>query len=255
MASPQDRRGRQGLYTTLALTALGLPGILSLLPTLPPVPGVPQAALLINPIIILAFTAFLGTALAPRCGFRSLIAERIASRPVALLPQSWILLLVMGIGLGVAVTLADHALAPFWQNRPTFPPSLIEAWNPLGLLVGVLYGGVVEEIVTRWGLASLLVWALWRLFARGAETPPSSAILIGVTLAALIFAAGHLPSLIAAGAELDAPLLVRTIGFNFILGMVFGWLFVRQSLESAMLAHAGFHLGVACIAAPANLVF
>jgi hypothetical protein len=249
------RRGQARLLTALALIGLGLPGIVSLLPALPEVAGVPRAALLINPVIILTLAAFLGAGLAPRCGFRSLIADRIAGRSVRLLPDSWPGLLGLGVVLGIAVTLADHGLAPLWQARPAFPPSLVDAWSPTALVIGLLYGGVVEEIVMRWGLTSVLVWLLWRILARRADGPPQSAILIGLACAALIFAAGHLPALVTAGAQLDGPLLVRTIGFNLALGVVFGWLFVRRDLESAVLGHIGFHLGVACAALPMRLAF
>jgi hypothetical protein len=243
------------LRPALALTAFGLPGLLSLLPALPEVPGVPPLALLVNPLIFLVLAALLGSWLAPRCGFRSRIAERLSGTGAGLLPRAWGKVLLIGGALGVAVTLADHALGPLWQERPSFPPSLVEAWGPTALLLGVFYGGVVEEIVMRWGLMSLLVWLAWRLLMRRASQPPRAAVLFGLLAAAAIFAASHLPTLANAGAEMTAPLLARTLGFNFALGLAFGFLFARRSLEAAMLAHIGFHLGVACTALPMLLVF
>lgn len=241
------------LPPALALFTLGLPGILALFPFLPRIPGVPRAALLIDPLLFLALAALIGAQLAPRCGFRSLTAERVSSGSSGLWPADAGKMLAAGVALGVVVTLADDALGPLWQTRPAFPPSLVEAWSPTAFAIGMLYGGVVEEILMRWGLMSLFVWLLWRIFMRHAERPPRAAVLAGLVLAALVFAASHLPELIDTGAEMTPPLVIRTIGFNAILGLAFGWFFARRNLESAMLAHTSFHIGVACAALPMRL--
>ena len=228
----------------LALIALGLPGIVSLLLVLPPVAGVPAPLMVLNPLLLLAVLALVGAAAAPRAQLVSRVASRASGLEVSLLPPGWLAALAMGIGAGIAIALADHLTRGLWQPAPFRPPSLVESWNVTATIVGVLYGGVVEEVLMRWGLMSLIVLVAWKMFARRAAAPPPAAIWTGIVLAALVFAAGHLPVLMATGAEIASPLLFRTLFWNALLGLLFGWLFATRDLESAMLAHAGFHLGL-----------
>ena len=109
----------------------------------------------------------------------------------------------------------------------------------------MLYGGVVEEIVFRWGAMSLLTFGLWRALARHARQPPAACIMAALAVTAILFAAGHLPALFAAG---DAPgpgIIARTLLLNFIAGIAFGVLYARRDLAAAMSAHACTHAGIA----------
>jgi hypothetical protein len=106
----------------------------------------------------------------------------------------------------------------------------------VSLFQGVLYGGLTEEILVRWGLLSGIAWLLVKVGLR-----TKIATWIAVVAAAMLFAAGHLPALVAA-AELNAPLVARTLLLNAIGGLAFGTLFVRHNLESAMLAHMVAHV-------------
>jgi membrane protease YdiL (CAAX protease family) len=119
-----------------------------------------------------------------------------------------------------------------------------------GLLAGVLYGGLTEEVMMRWGLMTLVVWGALRLFARGdTRARPhdrrSSAICVtAIVVVALVFAAGHLPAA-AAMAPLTSLGITRILSLNTIAGMLFGWLYWRRSLEAAMIAHASVHVAFA----------
>lgn len=228
----------------LALIALGLPGIAALYLVLPSVAGVPAPLMVLNPLLLLVLLAFVGAWAAPRAQLVSRVAARASGLDISRLPPGWLAALAIGVGAGIVIALADHATRAFWQPVPFSPPSLVESWNATATIVGMLYGGVVEEILMRWGLMSLIVLVAWKIFARHAPAPPPAAIWTGIVLAALIFAAGHLPVLMATGAEIAAPLLIRTLAWNALLGLLFGWLYATRDLESAMLAHAGFHLGL-----------
>ena len=246
MSDELATKGRETkpVRAALALVAAGLPGIASLFLVLPPVAGVPAPLMVLNPFLLLLGMALVGAWAAPRALLSSRIAARASGLDVTLLPPGWPRLLALGAAAGIVVALADHVTRGFWQPASLSPPSLVESWNLTATLVGVLYGGVVEEILMRWGLMSLFVLAAWTVLARRAVHPPAAAIWIGIVLAALLFAAGHLPVLLASGAEIGAPLLIRTLVWNALLGLLFGWLYATRDLESAMLAHAGFHLGL-----------
>src|SRR5690606_604818 len=94
------------------------------------------------------------------------------------------------------------------------------------------------------------VLALWKLAARRRPAPPGWAVWTGIVVAALLFAAGHLPTLAAFGAPLEPALVARTLLWNGALGVLFGFIFARHDLEAAMACHAGCHIGFA----PAALV-
>jgi hypothetical protein len=230
-----------GWRLALPLILAGLPGIASLLLVMPEVPGVPRGALLLNPLLILVGVAFLGAWAAPRCGYRAWQGDAPARGRVAVA--------AVGFALGLAIAGFDHLARGAWQAEPGRAPSLVEGWSAAGLAVGVLYGGVVEEVIARWGLMSLAVLALWRLGWRTAGAPPAAAVVAGNLVAALAFAAAHLPVLFAGGAEPTMPLLVRTLALNALAGLAFGWIFARRDLVDAIAAHAAAHGGFAAVAA------
>jgi membrane protease YdiL (CAAX protease family) len=107
--------------------------------------------------------------------------------------------------------------------------------------MGVLYGGVAEEVMLRWGAMSLIAWALVSLLRSQARTVSMA---LAVAVAALLFAAGHLPAL-AAQVDLTPAMVARTLMLNGVAGLLYGWLFWRRHLEAAMVAHACTHLGLA----------
>lgn len=241
--------------TFLALFGLGFLGVLSLIPTLsgqldalPPelatLPAPVAAALaLLNSLILLAVAVAAGTLLAHRVGLRSLVAERVR-QGTAIWPQlrpHIPLAVAVGLILSIVIFGLDALINPFaggeLSSVATAPVDL--AGN---LVVGLFYGGIVEELLLRWGLMSLLVWMGWRVAQRGQGLPRPALVWTAIVLAALLFGAGHLPAL-AAMVGLTPLIVLRTILLNALGGVLFGWLFWRRSLETAMVAHAMTHVG------------
>ncbi len=246
--------------TFLVLFALGIPGILSLIPTvmtqldaLPaemmdlPTPVIVALSLL-NPLILLALGVTIGVLLAHRVGLRSLIAERVRYN-TAIWPQlrpHLGLAFVIGLIFAVVVLGLDALINPFAGTElatgttageaPTLGALLVQ------LLLGLLYGGIVEELLLRWGVMTLFVWIGWRVAQRGQGVPRPALFWGANLLAALLFGIGHLPAL--AGMVALTPLIViRTVLLNALGGVLFGWLFWRRNLETAMVAHAATHVG------------
>lgn len=116
------------------------------------------------------------------------------------------------------VALSTHQnYAPVWQK-----------------LLAALYGGTTEEILMRLFLMTFFVWIGMKLFRQ--SQPSKVNIFTSIFLAAVIFGLGHLP--ITASLTQITPLIVtRAIVLNGIGGIVFGWLFWKKGLESAMIAH------------------
>jgi hypothetical protein len=237
---------RTFLKPLLALGALGTLGALSLLLTAAATIGnIPaeqiaaaggrdavKAALLIQPIILTLIASAVGLALAHSVGLRSSIVDRLRRQEPSRVPL--ILPMLVGAAAGALIIVGDLLFA--WAQPEAFASLPAAELNPLvGLVQGLLYGGITEEILVRWGLLSLIAWLLLKL-----RLSRNAAMWIAVVAAALLFAAGHLPAL-AVAAELNGPLVIRTLLLNAAAGIAFGALFVRHNLEAAMLAHMAAH--------------
>jgi hypothetical protein len=246
--------------TFLLLLGLGLPGILSLIPTIigqldalpPELAEMPRPAFvaiaLLNPLILLAIAVSVGTLLAHRVGLRSLVAEKVRGG-AAIWPQlrpHLPLAFVAGILFSIAVLGLDALINPFagTELAGASPAGEFATTGALlsQLMLGLLYGGIVEELLLRWGVMALLVWLGWRIAQRGQGAPRPALVWAAIVLAAVLFGIGHLPAL--AGMVTLTPLIIfRTVLLNALGGLLFGWLFWRRNLETAMVAHAAGHVG------------
>ncbi len=134
-------------------------------------------------------------------------------------------LLVVGLDLlfiraGVSFEAAGTAATP--------PP-----WQ--GFLAA-FYGGIAEEVSMRLFLMTLLAWLL-REVKRALKGKPSGLeIWLAILLSALLFGLGHLP-MTRVLTSLTPVVVARAVALNGIFGIVMGWLYWKQGLESAMIAH------------------
>jgi hypothetical protein len=203
---------------------------------------------LLNPLLLLVLCAAAGAATAHRVGLHSHLAMGVTGGRWSAAFGEWRTGLAAGAATGAVILLLDAAWAPWLGESWAAARARSETAGTLrGLLLGVFYGGLTEEVLLRWGLMSLATWLAWRVFQRGRGTPSPSTLWAAIIVAAAVFGASHLPA-VAAMAELTPALAARTVLLNALAGVVFGWLFWRRSLEAAMLAHAGAH-GVFALAA------
>ncbi len=246
--------------TFLVLFALGVPGVLALIPmvigqleALPPeLMDLPMpvvlALSLLNPLILLAISVAVGVLLAHRVGLRSLVAERVR-QGTAIWPRLRPYLgmaFVAGLIFAVVVLGLDALINPFagtaLANTPTTGETATIGALLTQLLLGLLYGGIVEELLLRWGVMTLFVWIGWWATQRGQGTAHPALVWTANILAALLFGIGHLPAL-AAMVTLTPLIVIRTVLLNALGGVLFGWLFWKRNLETAMVAHAATHVG------------
>lgn len=198
-----------------------------------------RLASLANNAVLIALAVAIGRFAAPRVGLSSLIAkgdERIGVRALGLPIYA-----IIGFCLGAALAAGDgfmlrsvDALAPMAQ------PSKGGLFSTgLSLEVRLLYGGVTEEVLLRWGLMSLLAWLIF-LPTRSR----SLALASGGALAAVLFGVGHLPALYQGFDAVNEAMVARVIALNAVLGLFYAWFYARHSLEAAMIAHAATHVGM-----------
>lgn len=98
------------------------------------------------------------------------------------------------------------------------------------------YGGIAEEILLRLFLVSLFVYITFKVKKTKTEHPTNLGIWLSIILAAIIFGLGHLPAT-AQLTSLTGLVVIRSIVLNGIAGIIFGWLYWKKGLESAIIAH------------------
>jgi membrane protease YdiL (CAAX protease family) len=98
------------------------------------------------------------------------------------------------------------------------------------------YGGIAEEILLRLFLVSLFVYIAFKVKKTKTEHPTNPGIWLSIILAAIIFGLGHLPAT-AQITSITGLVVIRAIVLNGIAGIIFGWLYWKKGLESAIIAH------------------
>lgn len=228
----------------LALQPLPAPLLAPDAPTAGLTPVVLRVLVLVQPLLLVTVAAAVGAGCAHRVGLRSRLAGTAARAGFgAVLARA----AALGLLLGLALAAADR----WWLTDLGEAAARLQAATlplPRALAIGLLYGGLAEEVMLRWGLMSLLAWLLLRLHRptgsprEAVLTPAMAAVAIGSS--ALAFAAAHLPAL-ASMVPLTPDLAARTMVLNGLAGVLYGVLFWRQGLEAAMAAHAATHVGLA----------
>ena len=109
------------------------------------------------------------------------------------------------------------------------------------LIASVIYGGVIEEVMLRLFWMSLVVFVLWKAFDRRKERPSTWVLITANIIAALLFAAGHLPAT-ATMLGLSPMIVFRCFLLNGGMGLIFGWLYRKYGLRYSMIAHGGCHI-------------
>ena len=195
-------------------------------------------------VVMVGGLAALGLWLARRIGLGTPIlegwlarGEPPAPRLRAVAPRA----VAVGVAGGLLVLLLEW---PFFADglkerlvRAGIDPASLQPPWWQGLLAS-FYGGLDEEMLTRLFFLTLFAWIGARLTrVRPGERPGAGVLWTAGVLAAVLFAAGHLPAVQVIGLPLDALMVTRTLVLNGALGVAFGWLYVSAGLEAAMISH------------------
>lgn len=239
-----------GLRLGIVMWAIGMLGVLSLLFMLPtmlighPVKLPVWVILffqLLQSALLLALAVWIGVVFSPKVNLHSPYLEAFVSKQ-SLRGTARSLLLSGFIG-GVAVGALLIYMSTITPHELLASASALTNIKPLlKILTQVLYGGITEEILLRWGMMTLLLWLLWRVIQRNQNTPSTLLVWIAIVGSAVLFALGHLPAAQMLAGHLTAHIVIYIIAGNTLAGIVFGFLYKRFGLESAMLAHAVAHL-------------
>ena len=193
-------------------------------------------AQLIQAIVLFGVAIFVGLHLARKVGLGLPILEGwLEGREVKSYLKS---ILGISIGLGILAgiliigldLLFSSAGVPIDLTQASINPP---AWQ--GFLAS-FYGGINEEVLLRLFVMTLIAWMISRIKRTEEGKPASADMWSAIIIAAVIFGIGHLPAVMAI-TTLTPLVIVRTIILNAVGGIIFGWLYWKKGLESAMISH------------------
>jgi hypothetical protein len=233
----------------IALFVLGFIGILSLLTVDLPMDKIPKEVLaqfsptilkvltLINPLVLLALLTTLGVVLYDKVHLRVPTISRLLSitdTDDIRFTNQLMYGTIAGALAGAVIVLISFLFKDF---LPTELTTLSEKIKPT-LAARFLYGGITEEILMRFGLMTVFVWLMFKLF----KSLQPLTYWLGIAGAALLFGAGHLPVVFSAVAEPTLILIVYIVLANSLAGFAFGWLYWKKGLEAAFIGHIAAHI-------------
>jgi membrane protease YdiL (CAAX protease family) len=223
------------LVASVIASLLVLPYALALSPALAQVftPFV-LFAQLIQTIIEFSIAIFIGLYLAKRVGFGLPVLEGwLEGKEVRDYLKS---ILGISVGMGVLAGILIILISFLFTSASSV---LLNAEISVPIWKGFLasfYGGIGEEILLRLFLMTLIVWIFFKIKKTADGKPTTIGIWLAIIITAIIFGLGHLP--ITGSITTITPLIVaRAVILNGIGGIIFGWLYWKKGLESAMISH------------------
>jgi hypothetical protein len=235
-----------GMAGVVSLLLIDLSKLIALLPAQTEVPTItPLIKILglIQPAVILLAAVLIGIALSPKVGLSAPFAECLAAggrRCLPALRPQVVPGLIGGIVGTVCVVLTSAVVMPSLMKETTERIHKFQGLLPIP--TRLLYGGITEELLIRWGLMTLLVWVAWRVLQRRATKPTTICFVLAILLSAFMFGVGHLPAALMLLPELTAPVIIFVIVANSAFGVVTGYLYWKYGLEAAIIAHVFGHV-------------
>ena len=178
--------------------------------------------------MLLALAVLSGVTLGPRVGlgaplFTIALQGRSPWRGIRFLS-------LPGLAGGIIGAAWLVTLVMFWPESL----SVVDPIYSLPLLPKLLYGAITSELLLRYGVLTLVMWSVWRLFGQARRRPSERLGWLAVLISALLV--GLVPVLLSW--LLQAPLpSVMLLLCEVVYGLLAGVLFWRYGLESAILAH------------------
>jgi membrane protease YdiL (CAAX protease family) len=177
--------------------------------------------------IAFGIASILGLFLAEKTGFKlPLLSSWIENKKINFKGTFW-LSVILGLIAGISIFVVDKFIFP----QPLLSSIKVQLWQ--GFLA-CIYGGIAEEVFMRLLLVSLFVFIFVKIFGRKENN--SVIAWMAIILVSVLFGIGHLP-IASAVVKITPMVVLRVIVLNGIGGVIFGWLYWKKGLESAIISH------------------
>ena len=181
---------------------------------------------MINPLILSLIALLIGHFLHEKTELKSIIYEKGNFKDTILVS------VISGVLVGLCLGMGNLVFNSGAEDM------IVEKASFINLLGGISHGGIIEELITRFGLMTFITFMLVKIFKR----KTTFIYIISIILSAVIFSLGHLPSALVGIDEHYFIIIVKVITLNTFAGTVYGFLYYKYYLESAMLAHVFTHM-------------
>lgn len=186
----------------------------------------------IQPVILALLCSFFGYILSEKVGLmRSFSFER----------KNIIVVLGISALCGIMLSLDAWTFAK-WIPELNGYYDTAGSFDTVTWITSVIYGGIIEEVMLRLFVMSLISFIIWKCFFRKEEKASDKVFITANVISALIFAAGHLPSTAILFGNLTPLLLIRCFLLNGAIGTVLGRFYRKYGIQYAMLSHVMVHI-------------
>ena len=188
--------------------------------------------------IVYLVTAFQGLAYAVVLGLiGKLLAKKIGLwKKVEFSKKAVITILLVTIFGGLIFIFAD--LLIFNHFSDIIKNSYNAKPTAENIIASVIYGGVVEEVMLRLFFMSLVAVIIRKVTKKEIN---DKTLIISNIIAAVLFAAGHLPAT-AIMIGITPMIVLRCFLLNGGFGLMFGRLYRKHGIHCAIIAHMGVHI-------------
>jgi membrane protease YdiL (CAAX protease family) len=239
------------LGPNIFLFLLGFLGVLSIIPLIPQLlaaqPEKPplsveviQLIVVVQSSVLLIFMVWVGSVFSNKVGLKAPVVLAILnSKNIYQELRSQIVpSLIGGVVGGILLLILYSACSSHLPSEfITAGEKLVPPWY-----TKILYGGITEEILIRWGLMSFFVWVAYRITQKEGSKIQSYNYVLAIFITALIFGAAHLPLAFALSSEITVLLVTYIILGNAAFGFIAGYLYWKRGLECAIGAHMVAHV-------------
>lgn len=234
----------------LILFLLGFLGVVSFAPVIPKLTEIsgqasPLPMFLIQVIataqssILLFAMVMLGAWLSPKVNLGTPVLDAWLTKSFDSLDLKKVVLpgLLWGIVGGVILIILANI------STIILPEEFIENGNALNppFYSRILYGGITEELLMRWGIMSFLAWGVYRITQPAKAAIGGHNYIIAIVISAVLFGVGHLPVAFTLFPDISAVVILYILVGNSLFGIIAGFLYWKRGLEAAILAHMVAH--------------
>ena len=147
-----------------------------------------------------------------------------------------ITVLLVSIFGGIVFIMADHLI--FNNFSDIIKESYAAKPTIESIIASVIYGGIVEEVMLRLFFMSLVAVIIRKVIQKEIN---NKILIISNVIAAILFAAGHLPAT-AVMIGITPMIVLRCFVMNGGFGLLFGYIYRKYGIHCAMIAHMGVHI-------------
>ena len=193
--------------------------------------------IMINPAVLVLLLSGIGVACFDRVHLTAPVLEKIIDKNRTT-TTSISHLLLHGLAGGIVAGVLLSMISLYFE--PQLPPEFTQATKgpELNIITKLMYGGIAEELMMRFGIMSVIVFALFK----ATKKLSAPVYIIAILISSFLFALGHFPVIYQFVKEPGPIIFTYVILGNCTGGIIFGWLYWKKGLESAIIAHAVTHL-------------